>query len=301
MTPTEKAIRVLLKILARPYGFTRQRLAEDLNCDPTSITRAIKAIGAAGIEVEQEPPPYYRYTINTGREFKELKFLQALTDDDRATIERLLNANLNGKKADNIRQKLASLYDFQKLGLRSLRRPVLERIDALMAADKAEKRVVLENYRSNSGSIKDRLVEPFHILPELDMVQAYDVEGKDSRHFKISRIERVVATNESWGHKKQHNIKPADVFRIAGQQVMVNLRLEVQAYNILLEQFPTAQGFTTPGTAPNTFDFQAKVNAGFLGITNFILSNAEHVEILYPDELKQAVRERAQAIAKRFE
>ena len=67
MTPTEKAIRVLLKILARPYCFTRQRLAEDLSCDPTSITRAIKAIGAAGIEVEQEPPPYYRYFINTGQ------------------------------------------------------------------------------------------------------------------------------------------------------------------------------------------------------------------------------------------
>ena len=157
--------------------------------------------------------------------------------------------------------------------------------------------VILENYRSRSNQIRDRLVEPFHVDPEKDTLQAYDVEQKDSRHYRLSRIERVHLTGQPWQYKNDHRAKITDVFRIAdNDQVPVHLHLDVFAYNSLTEEFPLTITYIDPGTESNTFELQCSVNHEFKGIQNFIMSNAQHVDIIYPVELRERVKEEAKKI-----
>ena len=297
MTPRERVIRVLLRVLANPYRYTRRNLKAHFGVSLDTIKSDIQEIRNAGLEFVQEEGKYYRCAILPESGFDELRYLQSLTEGEKGRIGTLLNQYLSEKEALYLNKKLGSLYDFQQLGLRALRRPALERIDRLEAARKQKLRAVLKNYRSNSNKIRDRRVEVFHVDPDLDTIQAFDVEERATRHFRLSRIQRVEITDLAWEFEGHHSLKPTDVFRIADiEQVLVQLRLDVQAYNALIEQFPKALSEIQPGAEPNTFDFQSKVNDKFFGLINFIMGNAGHVEVLGPPVLIKRIQEEATKI-----
>jgi len=304
MLPRERVLKVLLRILARPYRYTRRDLWKHFRVSKSAIDEDILAIKAAGIVFDQNK--LYRCAILPDPKFDELRYLQSLTSEERAKIGNLLNQGLSQKEAFYLQQKLSSLYDFQQLGLNALRRPALEKLNLLESARKKELQVLLEKYRSNSNKIKDRVVEVFDINPELDTLQAFDPEEKSKdkqiKHFKLSRIERVHITDIPWANKTKHTIKPTDVFRIAkGGQKMVELKMDVYAYNSLIDNYPKAKGECMTGSENNTFHFQTKVNPDFLGLINFIMNNAGHVEVISPPELKEKVRERVNILLKDLE
>lgn len=299
MTPRERVIRVLLRILANPYRYTRRDLANYFKVSKDAMDEYVQAIQGAGLNYEQDK--HHRCAVLPDKAFKELQYLQSLSESEIARVGSLINQYIGGRDGLYLNKKLESLYDFQRLGIRALRKPALELIDRLELAKKKKLQVVLEQYRSNSNDISDRIVEPFHIDPEINMLQAYEPKKEDSRHFRLSRIHRVRFTDKPWSFEKLHTRKYTDAFRIANNdQVMVHLLLDVYAYNILLETYPQAKGHIEPGAEPKTYDFQAKVNAGFLGLTNFILSNAQHIEILSPDSLKEQVKAEAKKIFEKF-
>ncbi|MCB9053570.1 MAG: WYL domain-containing protein [Lewinellaceae bacterium] len=296
MTPRERVIKVLLRILSYPYRYTRRDLAQYFGVSKDAINEDIAAFRNIGLSIEYDDENQHRLAILPDREFKELRHLQPLSDEDKSRIARALDF-VPKREAIYLRRKLESLYDFQRLGLRALRKPALDRIDRLAAALKNREQVILENYRSRSNQIRDRLVEPFHVDPEKDTLQAYDVEQKDSRHYRLSRIERVHLTGQPWQYKNDHRAKITDVFRIAdNDQVPVHLHLDVFAYNSLTEEFPLTITYIDPGTESNTFELQCSVNHEFKGIQNFIMSNAQHVDIIYPVELRERVKEEAKKI-----
>jgi predicted DNA-binding transcriptional regulator YafY len=299
MTPRERAIRVLLRILSHPYRYTKRDLAEHFEVSKDTIKEDIIAIQNTGLHFEQDSK--YRCAVIPDRQFKELKHLQSLTEDDRFKIGEALNHRLSSKDALYLKNKLASLYNFQQLGLRALRRPALERIDALEKAKKQKLLVILEKYKSNSNSIRDRLVEPFHIDPELDTLQAFDVDSDSTRHFKLSRIERVKLMETPWSFEPRHEHKYTDVFRIANNhQVPIHLRLQVYAYNALIEAYPKALSEVMPGAKSETFDFETKVNCDFLGLMNFIMGNFKFIEIIAPQQLKDRVEDHAKEILEKM-
>ena len=299
MKPRERVLRVLLLLLSRPYRYSRKELCTHFNVGKDGIDDDITAIRAADINFVQEKNGQYRCAIEPDAHCKELSHLQTLTELERSRISDILHRSMGStKEANYLTKKLDSLYDFQQLGLNALRRPALERLDNLEYARKNKKQVVLINYRSNSNVIKDRQVEAFDIKVDLDTVQALDPnesnKEKQIKHFKLSRIERIQITDTPWQYESKHRSKPTDVFRIAmDDQVMVHLSMDVYAYNSLIDNYPTAKGACIAGSAPNTFDFQDRVNPEFLGLVNFIMNNAGHVEILGPEILKEKVRERA--------
>lgn len=298
MKPRERIIRILLKLIRNPYTLTRKNLADEFNNGMLdAIHGDIAALKNANIGFEQEPKPPYRMAIIPDHHLKELKHLIPLTDADRAKISRSLHQFSSSKDALYLTNKLESLYDFQKLGLRALRRPALEKIDRLETSKVNEQQVIIEKYRSNSNTIKDRRVEPFHIDPELDTVQAYDVDKNKCAHFKLSRIDRVILTDDPWAFKMDHHYKYTDVFRIANNdQKLVQLKLDVWGYNTLVEQYPKAMSDISVGANPNIFEFQSRVNDQFLGIVPFIMGNSQHVEILHPQELITKIQEEAKLI-----
>ena len=298
MKPRERTIRVLLRILANPYRYTKRDLADHFNMSKDAISEYIDALVNAGLHFDQKK---YKCAILPKREFKELQYLQSLNKEDRLKIGDALNRFASAKEALYLKKKLESLYNFQQLGLRALRRPHLDKIDILERAKKNKLAVTLEKYRSNSNSIKDRLVEPFLIDVELDTLQAYDVDGKITKHFRLSRIERVIPNETPWQYEKDHQHKYTDVFRIAeNKKTWVHLRLQVYAYNTLIEHFPKAIGEITKGNEPNIFHFEANVNYKFKGLLNFIMGNFEQIEIVAPEELKVRVAEEAERILEKL-
>lgn len=300
-TPRERVLKVLLRILSRPYVYTRRDLAKYFEISRDAIDEDIAAIKAAGLRFDQDKP-HYRCAIIPDRTFKELQYLQPLSKEDQYHISKAISQFCKGKEALYLKNKLNSLYDFQQLGIRALRRPALERIDRLEAGKRQKKQVILEKYRSNSNKIKDRTVEPFHIDAELDTLQAFDLEHQSSRHFRLSRIERVNLLEEDWQYESKHDYKYTDVFRIAdNQQETVRLQLDVYAYNNLIETYPKALSEVYPAAEANTFDFQTKVNYQFLGLSNFILANAQHVTIISPDTLKDKIRNISIELQKKLE
>ena len=184
-----------------------------------------------------------------------------------------------------------------------MRRPSLDRIDTLQLAKKQKRQVIFEDYRSNrSNEVRNRNVEAFKIDVELDTIQAVDLDALNTleneleaiKHFRLSRIARVTLTENSWKNKKLHIPKATDVFRIANEeQVRVHLRIDVQAYNYLSENYPKALSEIHTSSDAELWDFESDINQDFYGLTNFIMANSEHVQIIYPTDLKEVVKEKA--------
>ncbi|MEM7574056.1 MAG: WYL domain-containing transcriptional regulator [Bacteroidota bacterium] len=295
--PATKTLKLLLKLLATPGRMTRRQLAEYIGLsknDPKAIKRHLSNIEAAGIHLQRDRHGRYCVLPETG--FKELTYLSPLSDEDKAIIRTTLQRGLGSEaKAIALANKLDSLYNFQALGLEALRHPELEKIDAIEAAMKDKKRVILVNYRSRtSNSMRDRKVEAFGIEPEIGMIRAYDTEAGKLRtaHFIISRLDRVEITDESWQYEQEHYHKAADPFNIVmDQRELVHLQLNVGAYNDLVERNPQARQFARPGKEVDTYDWQARVNAKFIGLLPFLLANWRGVKVLGPAALRERIKE----------
>ncbi len=295
MTPRERCVRVLLRILSSPYRFTLQDLASHFE-QPTieGIKEDIRQIRQAGIHVDIQKRDRFYYAILPETGFRELQYLQPLSELDKAKIVRALDYLGSERDRMYLERKLDSLYDFQRLGLRSLRRPALDRIDKLESARKQKKRTILVNYRSNSGTIRDRKVEPFDVDVELDTLQAYDLteENPGNKHFLLSRIERVAMLEETWKCEEDHRYQKTDVFRISNNdQELVQLEMDLYAYNALVGSFPKALADITAGVGEGMYEFQSMVNADFIGLSNYILGNAgmAHIRIIRPVRLIEMI------------
>ena len=302
LRPRERIIKLLLLLLGQPNTYSLKQLSEKYGEKSTEGVKSdLNILKNIGLNVEYDKR-LYRYSIIPDNSFKELKYLQALTDEDKALISSLLNkTTMSSTKVKHLQNKLNSLYDFQQLGLEALRRPAIEKLERLRAAQQNKKLATFKNYKSNSNTVKDRKVEVFHIEPEYDIVQVFDIDNRGIRHFRISRIERIVLSDEDWQFEGHHSLKHTDVFRISSKAPeLVQLLLDVYAYNALIENYPRAKAFTLPDIEPGTWDFQTKVNSKFLGLMNFIMANAEHVTIISPETLKQRVREKAENILKKI-
>jgi predicted DNA-binding transcriptional regulator YafY len=306
MIARERIIKVILYLLAHPYRFTKKELADKLRANYEEVTFEqvkgdIDIISNSGMGFHQDTT-HWKCAIIPDRSFSELNYLLPLTEEDRTKISAALKTQMNEKEVLYLSNKLSSLYDFQKLGIQALRRPALERLDALEAAIKKKVVVVLENYFSNTSPARNRKVEPFHVDAELDTLQAYDLETLKVKHFRLSRIERVTPTEEAWQYEGKHVNKPTDVFRIADdEKVMVHLQMNVSGFNALVEAFPKSRADIFPSAIPHHFDFQSKVNSGFLGLINFIVGNSDHVEVISPAALQDRVRMEAEKIIKKYQ
>lgn len=299
MKPRERIVRLLTRILTNPYIFNKKDLAKKLTVSVDTIEDDLKFLELAGLHIDFQikEKNQKHYAVLPEKGFKELAHLKSLTESDHANISRALYHLLPAKDARSLVQKLETLYDFQKLGIRALRRNALERIDDLERAKKAKLQVILENYTSNSGKVNNRKVECFFVNAEFDTIQAYELESKKVKHFRLPRIKRVIVLDSKWEFEGFHDRKHTDVFRIANlDQKRVQLKIKTQAYNYLLEYYPRALVETSPASEPNTWYFEAAINADFYGISNFIMANSEHVDVLFPEELKEVVRTRTRAL-----
>ncbi|HRI59314.1 MAG TPA: WYL domain-containing protein [Saprospiraceae bacterium] len=287
-----RLLRILRAIIEQPKRYTKQELATNYAVHPDTITGDFEAFVNAGFEMDYDEK--YRYFFIKDKPLKKASELLYFSEEERVLLyEAIDNLRTTPERQASLKQKLHSLYDYSRLGFANLRKPYLTKIDLLKQAKDEKKMVVLEEYHSsNSSQVSDRLVEPFHIAAEDDMLHAYEVEKKAIRHFRITRFVRVKPTDRHWEFESHHNVMNTDPFRIVtNQQVNIHLRLSVGARNELLERYPLTKKYIEQTSDPNFFDFQANVNHNFYGLFNFILGFYHlYIEVIAPDSLREHLR-----------
>lgn len=284
---TKRVIEILLFLLNNPNGKTIKELMDEFGVSKPSIKRDLRILRETFIKIDCDNK--HRYKLIQRKPYQQLKDLLHFSEEDQILLSKAID-QIQGydKRGQRLKKKLSALYDFKRLGHAYLRKPYLTKVDLLEKAQKEEKVAILKNYRSsNSNEIKDRKVEPFHLNPAEDLLHCFDLNQNELRHFRISRIERVQVTEENWQNQGKHYVIASDPFRIVdSKQVNVHLRLKVGAYNELIERFPLTENHIKPDAEKDVYDFQCKVNAKFIGLTNFILGfHHQGVEILEPQSL----------------
>ena len=288
-----RLLRIMLALAENQNGYTKKQLAKRYNVHPDTITGDFEALKNVGFLVKMDKK--YRYTLRVNKPLQQLKDLLHFSEEDQILLSRAIDQiTPHSKSGARLKKKLGSLYDYHRLGHAYLRKPYLSKVDLLFQAKKEKKQVILQDYHSsNSNIVQDRIVEPFHPDPPNDMLQAWDADKNEMRHFRISRITRVKLMDTSWASEQRHLVMPTDPFRIVdNKQEMVHIRMKVGAYNELMERFPLAKSYVTPAAEEEIYDFQCMVNHRFLGLTNFILGyHHQLVEVVEPESLLVKLRE----------
>lgn len=293
-----RLLRIMRAIVERPYGYTKQHFAKEYGVHEDTVKGDFEAFVNAGFEMDRDGKG--RYAFKVDKPLKKMRELLYFSEEERVLLhDAVHNLRTTPEKQEQLIQKLHSLYDYSRLGFAYLRKPHLAKVDLLEHAKAEKKQVVLEGYRSsNSNTVADRVVEPYHISPVDDTLQSFDAEKRIPRHFRISRIARVRLLERPWQFEGHHNIQRTDPFRIVNNdQVNVHLRLSVGAYNELIERYPTTKSYIEETADPNYFDFQSMVNQNFYGLTNFILGFYHlDIQVITPDSLREHLRREVAAM-----
>ncbi len=288
-----RVLKVLIMLVERPFGYTKKQLASRTGVSIETIKKDFKAIKEAGFELACDKN--YRYGFEVDQRYNDLRDLLEFSEKDQILLLNALDTIAsNSKHAEKLKRKLSSMHDFTRIGRAMLRKPYLTKVDLLRKAKKEKRQILLMDYHSsNSNEISDRLVEGFDPNIHDDVLQAFDVDKKKLRHFRISRITRLKITDQPWQYEKKHEVFATDPFRIVEKnQVMVHLRLKVGAYNELIERFPLTQSYIKPDALEEgIYDFQCLVNYRFIGLSNFILGFYHQlVEVVEPESLLNHLR-----------
>jgi len=283
-----RLLKILFLIVEQPFRYKKKEIIARFQVNKSTIDRDFEVFKNLGLLLDIDEK--YRYGFKTNQPYKQLHQLLHFTEEDQLLLgEAIDKISSYSRRGETLKKKLASLYDYHRLGHVYLRKPYMERMNLLQKGIDEKRQVILQNYRStNSNVITDRRVEPFHINPPEDVVQCYDVDKQKLRFFRMSRIEKVVVLEDEWQKSTHHYIMATDPFRIVdNQQLMVHIRMKVGAYNDLLERFPLTKNHLEQCDESEWHDFQCPVNHKFIGLSNFLLGNWKGVEIIEPESLRE--------------
>ena len=135
-----------------------------------------------------------------------------------------------------------------------------------------------------------------HCVTNCIDIWGYDLEKKENRVFKISRIGWVSLLDDSWCNEDRHEKSKTDCFRISSfSQTPVKLELSIMAKNLLIEEYPLAeQDIRKEG---EKWILETMVN-GMEGVGRFVIGLAHEIRILESDELKEYIRKFAERYLK---
>ena len=285
----ERVFRLMRLMTGNAY-FTVEELAEKLETSYRSIYRYIDTFKELGFAVEKIHGNVYRL-VKTPAPFKDLSKLVYFSDEEAKIVCNLIE-NLDSTHAlkSALYKKLAAIYDLTSINEFKGSKSNAACVQALKGAMDDHKQVVLKNYASsNSGEIRDRIVEPFGFTNNHIDVWAYDVEKKDNRVFKIPRIEWVDVLTSDWAYEKEHHRKNIDDFRMSydGEGVKVRLELSLRAKNLLVEEFPTAES----GLKEEKGKWYYEGTVGKMeGVGRFCIGLAGDVKVVDSPELEEYIK-----------
>lgn len=257
-----------------------------------SILRDLNTIESAGFVLERKEG--YRLSLDEYRN-RDLSRLLHFTEDEIAILYKTLTT-IEGDTAviDRLMKKMNAFYDLKAVEELSQRNDIAK-VQIIKEGMQQKKQIILLSYRSsNSSSVEDRRVEGFKFMPDYQTVWCYDCKTHSCKQFKLSRMESVVLQPSGWRYEKSHREPFTDIFRYSEDQpkCSVELRLNLKAYNALIEEYPRSVTDVKP-ESDNHYYLKTQI-ANFLGIGQFVMSMLEDVEIISPASFKNHIRKRVE-------
>ena len=222
--------------------------------------------------------------------YKDLQKLIYFSEEEARVLTYLIESldETNSLKS-SLYRKLFAVCDTKSIKEYSGTSKNAANVQALGNAMKDRKTVILKDYSSSSsGTVRDRVVEPFEFTNNHIEIWAYDCEKKDVRLFKIARIGWVDILPIDWQHGDEHDKGYLDAFRMQGKtQTHVRLEMILRARNLLCEEFPLAIPDVTEKDGKFIFDSMV---THMEGVGRFVIGLAAYVKIIDSPELEEYVR-----------
>ena len=288
--PKIEKIFNLIRMMSGKKNFTVGELAEKMDTSYRSIYRYIDTFRSAGFVVEKIQGSTYRI-VKMPSSFKNFDKLVYFTEEEAAVINSLIeNLEETNSFKTTLRKKLSAIDDRTDILNATPKHPTAIKLFALNDAMHKKKRVVLKSYESaHSGTVLDRTVEPYRYTEGCMAIWAYDVENKDCRIFKVSRIGKVQITDIDWQNESEHKDGFVDAFRMAGtERYHVRLELSLRAKNLLAEEFPLA--VKDIRMENDKWIYEGDVTH-MAGIGRFVIGLIRDIRILESDELRSYISE----------
>ena len=284
----ERLLR-LMKLMTGNVNYTVNDLAERIGTTYRSVYRYIDTFKDAGFVVQNLGGGVYKLGKES-RHFKDISQLVHFTDEEAHIVNQLIEAldDTNMLK-QNLRRKLTSIYDCTSMAQSIVRGRNAQNVNALLEAMTQRRQVVLRDYASsNTGVVRDRVVEPFGFTTNYVQVWCYEVDSGLNKIFKTSRIGSVDILDDTWQHAESHEQGYIDIFRMTGfEQHRVCIRLGMMAHNLLLEEYPLAErDIIQQG---DSWLLDTKV-CNYRGVGRFVLGLMDDVEVLENEEFKEYLR-----------
>ena len=279
----ERTLR-LMRLMSGNAYLTVEQLAKRLDTSTRSIYRYIDTFKTCGFAVEKIDDSIYRLiSMPTG--YKDLQKLVYFSEEEARVLTYLIESldETNSLKS-SLYKKLCAVFDTKSIKEYSGTSKNAANIQALGNAMKDRKTVILKDYSSSSsGTVRDRVVEPFEFTNNHIDIWAYDCEKKDVRLFKIARIGWVDILPIDWQHGDEHDKGYLDAFRMQGKaQTHVRLEMTLRARNLLCEEFPLAIPDVTEKDGKYILD--TKVSK-MEGVGRFVIGLMGDIRVLDSPEL----------------
>jgi predicted DNA-binding transcriptional regulator YafY len=278
-----------MKLMTGNVNYTVNDLAERIGTTYRSVYRYIDTFKDAGFVVQNLGGGVYKLGKES-RHFKDISQLVHFTDEEAHIVNQLIEAldDTNMLK-QNLRRKLTSIYDCTSMAQSIVRGRNAQNVNALLEAMTQRRQVILRDYASsNTGVVRDRVVEPFGFTTNYVQVWCYEVDSGLNKIFKTSRIGSVDILDDTWQHAESHEEGYIDIFRMTGfEQHRVCIRLGMMAHNLLLEEYPLAERDIIP--QGDSWLLDTKV-CNYRGVGRFVLGLMDDVEVLENEEFKEYLR-----------
>ena len=279
----ERTLR-LMRLMSGNAYLTVEQLAKRLDTSTRSIYRYIDTFKTCGFAVEKIDDSIYRL-ISMPSGYKDLQKLVYFSEEEARVLTYLIESldETNSLKS-SLYKKLCAVFDTKSIKEYSGTSKNAANIQALGNAMKDRKTVILKDYSSSSsGTVRDRVVEPFEFTNNHIDIWAYDCEKKDVRLFKIARIGWVDILPIDWQHGDEHDKGYLDAFRMQGKtQTHVRLEMTLRARNLLCEEFPLAIPDVTEKDGKYILD--TKVSK-MEGVGRFVIGLMGDIRVLDSPEL----------------
>ena len=165
------------------------------------------------------------------------------------------------------------------------------------AIDKKRK-VILKGYASsNSNQVKDRIIVPINLVYNNENLWAYDLEKKETREFRLSRISDIETDIEDAGYSHAFKKGEADVFRWINPKVNyhIKLKMSIAALNCLREEYSDTKNLPESElyqVSPERWILDTTLH-GLGAVRRFYLGLADQIDILDTedaDKLREEIR-----------
>ena len=279
----ERTLR-LMRLMSGNAYLTVEQLAKRLDTSTRSIYRYIDTFKTCGFAVEKIDDSIYRL-ISMPSGYKDMQELVYFSEEEARVLTYIIESldETNSLKS-SLYKKLCAVFDTKSIKEYSGTSKNAANIQALGNAMKDRKTVILKDYSSSSsGTVRDRVVEPFEFTNNHIDIWAYDCEKKDVRLFKIARIGWVDILPIDWQHEDEHDKGYLDAFRMQGKtQTHVRLEMTLRARNLLCEEFPLAIPDVTEKDGKYILD--TKVSK-MEGVGRFVIGLMGDIRVLDSPEL----------------